>query len=257
MSYVAGPEVVVHPDAETLAGAIAERLLATLTGAQSAGRTPSVVLTGGGLGTALLRATAASPSRDTVDWSRVDLWWGDERFLPAGDPERNETGARDALLDSVPVDPSRVHPMPATDEGHGTDPEAAARRYAAELAVAAGATTAPAPPFDVVLLGVGPDGHVASLFPGQPAVHANDPVVAVHDAPKPPPTRTSLTLPALNAGKDVWFCVAGADKALAVGRALAPDATVDEVPACGPRGRRRTLWLLDSAAAAEVPTDLR
>lgn len=200
MSYVAGPEVVVHPDAETLAGAIAERLLATLTGAQSAGRTPSVVLTGGGLGTALLRATAASPSRDTVDWSRVDLWWGDERFLPAGDPERNETGARDALLDSVPVDPSRVHPMPATDEGHGTDPEAAARRYAAELAVAA---------------------------------------------------------PALNAGKDVWFCVAGADKALAVGRALAPDATVDEVPACGPRGRRRTLWLLDSAAAAEVPTDLR
>jgi 6-phosphogluconolactonase len=96
-----------------------------------------VVLTGGRNGNGLLAALAAAPARDAVDWGRLDLWWGDERYLPEGDPERNVTQAREALLDSVPLDPKRVHAMPASDGPWGTDVDSAAAAYAEELARAA------------------------------------------------------------------------------------------------------------------------
>ena len=158
----------------------------------------------------ILRHLAESPARDAVDWHRLDVWWGDERFLPTGDPERNETCARAALLDHVDVDPARVHPMPGPDGPDGHDPEAAARRYAALLAAAARPEDhGPVPTFDVLLLGVGPDGHVASLFPDHPALHDERPVVAVRGSPKPPPIRLTLTLPAINAAaKCGWSSVA-------------------------------------------------
>ncbi|HVF21297.1 MAG TPA: 6-phosphogluconolactonase, partial [Mycobacteriales bacterium] len=113
----------------------------------------------------------------------------------------------------------------------------------------------PVPEFDVLLLGVGPDGHTASLFPGLPGVYDERAVVAVRGAPKPPPTRLSLGFPALNAARDVWFVVTGADKAGAVALALGGGGRV-QVPAAGVRGRRRTLWLLDRAAAAQLPPSL-
>ena len=100
--------VVTHRDADVLAQAVAARAITAITDAQAARGSASIVLTGGGIGGATLRAVAASALRDTVDWGRLDVWWGDERFLPAGHPERNETQARDALLDHVPVDPVRV-----------------------------------------------------------------------------------------------------------------------------------------------------
>src|SRR5690606_9320351 len=109
------------------------------------------------------------------------------------------------------------------------------------------------PVFDVVLLGVGPDGHVASLFPEHPAVYESDrTVVAVHGSPKPPPTRLSLTFPVIQAAREVWLCVGGADKATAVGAALS-GATPVQIPAAGARGTSRTLWLVDRDAASEVP----
>ncbi|MEV4677352.1 6-phosphogluconolactonase, partial [Actinomadura sp. NPDC049382] len=200
---------------------------------------------------AVLAAVAASGARDAVDWSRVDVWWGDERFRPAGDPERNETGARAALLDHVPVDPARVHVMAGPDGADGDDPDAAAERYAAELRAAAG--PGPVPEFDVLMLGVGPDAHVASLFPGMPGLRDERPVVAVRDSPKPPPTRISLTFPSLRAAREVWVLAAGASKAEAVRLALAAGTDVARAPAVGARGRDRTLFLLDSAAAAELP----
>ena len=248
------PIVVVHRDPEVLAGAVAARLITRLVDVQTARGTASVVLTGGGTAANTHAAIAGSPARAAIDWSQLDIWWGDERFLPSGDPERNETQAREALLDDVPVDPRRVHPMPAADGG--LEPETAADRYAAELARASRPEHYGAVPmFDVLMLGVGPDAHVASLFPEEPALYEERTVVAVRGAPKPPPTRLSLTMPAIRSAAEVWLVVSGEDKAGAVRLALSGAGEV-QVPAAGARGRQRTLWLLDRAAASQLPPGL-
>jgi 6-phosphogluconolactonase len=249
-------EVIVHRDAPLLAKAVAARLVTGLVDAAAARGTASVVLTGGGIGTAVLAELSAAPAADAVDWRHLDVWWGDERFVPGGDPERNETGAREALLDKVDVDPARVHPMPASDGPDGNDPEAAADRYAAVLRAATRPEDHGAvPSFDILLLGIGPEGHVASLFPGMPALYDERPVVAVRGSPKPPPVRLTLTLPAIQAAREVWVLAAGQEKATAVRLALSGAGPV-QVPAAGARGRQRTLFLLDHAAAAELPADL-
>jgi 6-phosphogluconolactonase len=252
------PQIVTLPDPQLLAAAAAARFVTVLVDAQAARGHAHAVLTGGGNGTALLEAVAASPARDAVDWNAVDLWWGDERFLPAGDPDRNETQARGVLLDRLALDPARVHPMAASDGEFGDDLDAAAARYAEELAVAA--TSDPAagdgavprvdvPRFDVLLLGVGPDGHVASLFPGHPGFAVTTgTVIAVRESPKPPPERISLTLPALQAARQTWLLAGGSGKADAVSRALDGEA----LPCASVHGTERTLWLLDTAAAAKL-----
>jgi 6-phosphogluconolactonase len=249
--------VIVHRDPDELAASVAARLLTRLVDVQAARGSAHLVLTGGRVAARVYSSLADSPARGAIDWRRLDIWWGDERFLPAGDPERNETQAREALLDQVPLDPDRVHPMPPSDGPDGDDPEAAAARYARTLAQAARHEDhADVPSFDLLLLGVGPDGHVASLFPEKPALYEQErTVVAVRGAPKPPPTRLSLTLPALQAARDTWLVVAGADKAKAVAMAMS-GAGPTQVPAAGARGRSRTLWLLDREAAAELPGDL-
>ncbi|QNP62726.1 6-phosphogluconolactonase [Streptomyces genisteinicus] len=254
---MSAPELVVHRDKELMAQAAAARLITRIVDAQATRGAASVVLTGGRNGNGLLAALGSAPARDAIDWSRLDLWWGDERFLPDGDPERNVTQAREALLDRVPLDPARVHAMPASDGPLGADADAAAAAYAAELAAAARPEDhGPVPVFDVLMLGVGPDTHVASLFPELPAVRETErTVVGVHGAPKPPPTRISLTLPAIRAAREVWLLAAGEDKAEAVQIALSGAGEV-QAPAAGARGRARTLWLLDAAAASGLPRDL-
>jgi 6-phosphogluconolactonase len=250
------PEVLVHSGATLLAKAVAARLVTKLVDSVAARGTASIVLTGGGIGTAVLAELAAAPARDAVDWRHLDIWWGDERFLPAGHPERNETSARAALLDHVDTDPARVRPMPGPDGPDGDDPEAAAARYASWLAAA---TTpedhGPVPSFDVLMIGIGPEGHVASLFPGMPALYDERPVVAVRGAPKPPPVRLSFTLPSIQAAREVWILASGAEKADAIAMALS-DAGPVQVPAAGARGRLRTLFLIDSDAAAKVPPQI-
>ncbi|MCH0539633.1 6-phosphogluconolactonase [Streptomyces sp. MUM 203J] len=254
---MSAPQLVVHRDKELMAQAAAARLITRIVDAQAARGSASVVLTGGRNGNGLLAALASAPARDAVDWSRLDLWWGDERFLPAGHSDRNDTQARAALLDSVPLDPARVHPMPVSDGVYGTDADAAAAAYAAELAAAARPENhAAVPAFDVLLLGVGPDTHVASLFPEHPAVRETERmVVGVHGAPKPPPTRISLTLPAIRSAREVWLLAAGEDKATAAAIALSGAGEL-QAPAAAARGRSRTLWLLDSAAASQLPRSL-
>ncbi|MFJ9579724.1 6-phosphogluconolactonase [Streptomyces sp. NPDC101191] len=251
------PQLVVHRDKELMAEAAAARLITKIVDAQAARGSASIVLTGGRNGNGLLAALRAAPALDAIDWTRLDLWWGDERYLPAGDPERNVTQAREALLDSVPLDPARVHAMPASDGPYGSDVDAAAAAYAAELAAAAGpGDHGGVPTFDVLMLGVGPDTHVASLFPELPAVRETElTVVGVHGAPKPPPTRISLTLPTIRAAKEVWLLAAGEDKAKAAAIALSGAGEV-QAPAAGAYGRSRTLWLLDAAAASELPRSL-
>jgi 6-phosphogluconolactonase len=250
-----GPTVVVHHDRQLLADDAADRLAVAILEAQSSRGQADIVLTGGSMGSAVLVSLGQSPARDTIDWRHLNIWWGDERFLPAGDPDRNETQAREALLDAVPLDPSRVHPMPASDGPDGSDVDAAALRYAAELAEAAHSGH-DVPEFDVLMLGVGPDAHVASLFPEHPALHEEDAsTIGVRGAPKPPPVRVSMTFPSLCAARDVWFLVAGPDKAGAVGLALSGAGRL-QAPAAGVVGLRSTTWLLDREAATHVPTQL-
>jgi 6-phosphogluconolactonase len=250
---VSTPEVLVHHGSSLLAKAVAARLVTKLVDVQAATGRASLVLTGGGIGTAVLAELAAAPARDAVDWRRLDIWWGDERFLPTGDPERNETGAQQALLRHLDTDPDRVHAMPGPDGPDGPDPEAAAGRYAAALAAAARPEDhGPVPAFDVLMLGIGPEGHVASLFPGMPALYDERQVVAVRGAPKPPPTRLTLTLPAIRSARDVWILAAGDEKAGAVRLALSGVGPM-QVPAAGARGRQRTLFLLDRGAASRLP----
>ena len=245
------PEVFRYATGDLLAAAAAARTVTRLADAIEAQGRAHVVLTGGGIGTKVLAAIAASPARDAVDWRQVDFWWGDERFNVTGDPERNETGAREALLDHIDLNPARVHVMAGPDGPDGDNEDAAAVRYAAALRAAAPAG-ADVPVFDVLMLGIGPEGHVASIFPDSLAAHATGSVVAVRNSPKPPPIRLSLTFSAIRAAREVWILASGAEKAQAVGEALS-GVSEDKLPAAGARGLDRTLFLLDEAAAAQVP----
>jgi 6-phosphogluconolactonase len=254
---VSRPDVVVHATAEVLAAAAAARLITRIVDIQAAAGSASLVLTGGGIGIAVLRELANTQAAAAVDWRRLEIYWGDERFLPSGHPERNETQAREALLDHVGVDPARVHPMGASDGPWRNDPDAAARAYE-ELLVNRRQPEdhGLAPSFDVCLLGIGEEGHVASVFPGSPAVYETErAVIGVRGSPKPPPTRISLTLPAIRCAAEVWLIVSGPDKAAAVTMALRGAGEI-RVPAAAATGRRRTLWLLDRAAAAKLPPEL-
>lgn len=246
--------VVVHRDADVLAAATAARLTTRILDAQHARGRASVVLTGGGVGTATLAALASGPARSAVDWAALDIWWGDERYVPAGDPDRNEVQARAALLDQVPLDPARVHPMPAAPADGSGDPDAAAEEYAMSLAAAA-QPGEDLPRFDVLMLGIGPEGHVASIFPESPAAYDERVVCAVRNCPKPPPTRVSLTFSTIESADEVWLIAAGAGKAEAIGLALSGAGRL-QIPAAGARGGLRTLWMLDEAAAAQVPKEL-
>jgi len=250
------PTVVVAGTAEVLAESVAARLVTRLVDVQSAGQVPHVVLTGGSIARRVHTALRESAAVSAVDWRRVELWWGDERFVPTTDPERNERQAREALLDGLPLDPARVHPVAASDGAYGDDVDAAADAYADELAAAARPEDhGDVPTFDVLMLGVGPDGHVASLFPEHPTLHETRSVVAVRHSPKPPPTRVTMTFPTLGRARELWFLAAGAAKAQPVLGALGGAGPL-QVPAAGPRGLERTLWLLDREAAAALPDDL-
>jgi 6-phosphogluconolactonase len=243
--------VIVHADKAELSAAVAARFITKSVDLINEFGDVTVVLTGGTMGSSVLEAINASPARDTIDWSRVNVWWGDERWLPSGDPERNDTQARAALLDSVALDPARVHPFPASDGPLDLD----AAAYAQEL-LAHGGRGSELPWFDITFLGVGPDGHIASLFPEKSGIRETvATVIPVRNSPKPPPERLSLTLPVINSSARVWLVLAGPDKASALGLTLA-GASINEVPAAGVEGRRRTLFFVDAEAAAEVPENL-
>ena len=251
------PDIAVHANADVLAAAVAARIVTKLVDLQAGGTVPKIVLTGGRTGIGVLEQIHATVARDAVDWGQVEFYWGDERFLPPGDPERNETQARDALLDHVAVDPAKVFPMGADDGTGPAGADQAAEAYAQLLARAARPEDhGPVPAFDVLMLGMGEEGHTASVFPHSPAVYETErSVVAVHGCPKPPPTRISLTLPAIRRAAEVWIMTTGDAKSAAVAMALSGAGEV-AIPVAGAQGRRRTRWLLDRTAASKLPRDL-
>lgn len=247
------PKVIVHEDRDALQAFLAGRFIGRMAQVVGEFDEANVVLTGGSVGIGLLETINAHPDRDLAPWGQIHFWWGDERWVPRDHPDRNELQARQALLDHVPVDAAKVHAFPASDDGLSLDE--GAEHYAAELRAAA-PPNLPLPAFDLVYLGVGPDGHVASLFPGLAGIRERDrTVVAVRNSPKPPPERLTLTIPVINSGARVAVFATGAEKASAVGLALA-GASPDEVPLAAVRARRRTGIHLDRDAAAQVPQRL-
>ncbi|MBN9152549.1 MAG: 6-phosphogluconolactonase [Microbacterium sp.] len=253
--------VVVLPDPASLAEAVATRFLQRVAKRVEGGRSAHISLTGGTMGIEVLRSAGRLAQRADIDWSRVHFWWSDERFVPADSPDRNDVPAGPAFLDRIDVPAKNIHRVPASDQG--LDLDAAAEAYAAELArfgptatAATGFISGPWPSFDVCFLGVGPDAHIASLFPDRPEIQIVDrAVVAVRDSPKPPPDRVTMTRPVINSSKRVWLVLAGTDKASALGLALA-GASYPSVPAAGAKGRRRTVFFVDEAAAGKVPPEL-
>ena len=245
--------VLVHPDKASLASSVSARFITKMLDILDAQAVAHVVLTGGSMGSAVLEAIAASPARTSIDWSRVHFWWGDERWVPDRHDERNDEQARVALLDDLDVPEGNVHPFPSSESGMSLDE--AADAYAAELSQH-GVDGLEHPIFDITFLGVGPDGHIASLFPHRSGIQVTDrTVIPVRNSPKPPPERLSLTRPVINSSQRIWLVLAGADKASALGLALA-GASRDEVPVAGIKGRRRTVFFVDADAAAEVPESL-
>jgi 6-phosphogluconolactonase len=232
--------IETYPDTETLVTAVGDRLVEAITSAIAARGQAFIVLTGGGTGIGLLKHVGSHD--EAIDWSKVHIFWGDDRFVPADDADRNDKQAREALLDHVDIPAANVHPMAASDGEFGDDIDAAALAYEGVLPTA----------FDVHLLGMGGEGHINSLFPHTPAVaETTRLVVGVEDSPKPPPRRITLTLPAVTRSREVWLVVSGAAKADAVAEAIG-GASADDVPAAGAVGREATVWLLDTEAASKL-----
>ncbi|WP_193596189.1 6-phosphogluconolactonase [Microbacterium sp. YJN-G] len=246
--------VVVEPTPAALAARVANRFLTRVIARTRNGRLAHICLTGGSMGGAVLAAAADDPRVEQIDWSLVHFWWGDERFVERDADDRNSLQSRRALLDRIPVPAENVHEVAAPSDGLTLDEAAAA--YAADLARFARSDEEPWPSFAVCFLGVGPDGHIASLFPDRPEVTVTDAAaLPVRNSPKPPAERVTLTRPVLNAAKRVWLVLTGADKASALGLALA-GASYASVPAAGAKGRRRTVFFVDEAAASGVSPDL-
>jgi 6-phosphogluconolactonase len=218
--------------AETAARDLAQKLENLLKTKQSV----KLVLTGGTVGIKTLSQLA--PLIENFDLSRLSLWWGDERFVAADSPDRNFVQARGALLSKVRIPEGNIHAMPSTEDG---DLLVATGSFAESLG-------AEEPSFDIVLLGMGGDGHVASLFPGSEPIRFGKWVVAEPNSPKAPSQRISLSNEALSSANEVWFLVAGADKAHTVSMVFRED----DLPASKVRGRDLTKWYLDEAAASEI-----
>jgi 6-phosphogluconolactonase len=235
-------EIRVFDDPSALAEAVASDFLAVV-GAPPSGPVHEIALTGGSIAVKVHEAIAAAAADSGVDWSLVQFWFGDERFVARDSSDRNAVQARSALLDSLPD--AIVHEIPSTDDA-ATAQEAADAYAALVRSEGTGG-------FTVAMFGLGPDGHVASLFPGHDSLHVTDAIaVAELDSPTPPPERVSLTFEALNrqTGQQ-WFLVSGEEKAEAVARALADEGSVDETPARGLTCPHQT-WYLDSAAASHL-----
>ncbi|WP_306233334.1 6-phosphogluconolactonase [Agrococcus beijingensis] len=222
-------------DRAALVRSAADRLTALIGDLLVAQGRATIAVTGGSVGNELLAALA---DRE-IDWSRVHITWSDERFVEAGSADRNAQQAREALLDLVPIPEANVHELPASDSATLDEGAVQATAMLEELGR-----------IDLTLLGMGPDAHIASLFPGLPGVRERGArVIAVRDSPKPPPDRLSFTLDAIDASDRVWLIVAGDDKAEAVALAHS-GADADIAPAGAPQGRLETVMLLDDAAAA-------
>lgn len=241
------PRIRVAPDAEALARLAAAEIAARLRAAAASRGRADLALAGGRTPRRAYALLAAPPLRDEVPWDRVHAFFGDERHVPPEHPESNYRMAREALLEHVPIPAGQVHRIRA----EAVDAEAAARDYEVELGESLGLGPGEPPRLDLVLLGMGADGHVASLFPGDPSLGETGRLVTTSQVPRQRERRVTLTFAVLDAARAVLLLVSGADKAERVAEVLGGRAP--ELPASRLRPSGELIWLLDGAAAARLP----
>lgn len=244
-------ELVVVADGEALARAAADRFAEVVGAAVAERGTAAVALSGGSTPKRMGELLAGPEYRDRIPWGRLEIFWGDERWVPEASPESNAGEARRTFLDRVPLPPQRIHTF-ATE---GIEPELAAIAYAARLRTIVGPTDPAAglPRFDLVLLGMGDDGHTASLFPGTEALHETAALVVANRVPKLDAVRLTFTAPLLNNAREVVFLIGGAGKAEMLAAVLDGPERPTDLPSqmIRPAAGRLT-WLVDQAAAAKL-----
>lgn len=222
-------------DADSLARGAAEEFVTRLAELLAELSEVHIQVTGGTIGVATLAAIADREDAHLLDWSRVHIWWGDERFVAADSADRNAVQAKNAMLKKLPA--AQLHEFPASDQGMTLDE--AASFFAAEVATIN-------PHFSLAFVGMGPDGHICSLFPGKPSIAAGIKVIAEHDSPKPPPQRLSFSYEAMNEVDEIWFVIAGADKQDAVDIAFGDNP--ESLPVGRIQGKHKTVWFIDQSA---------
>ncbi len=239
------PDLRVFADVNELSLRAAEVAVKTINQSVQTNGSFSLALAGGNT-PRILYHLLAEQLRDQVPWAKVHIFWGDERYVPPGDPQSNYRMAKETLLDHVPCPAGNVHPMPT----HFSDPDVAAQDYEKTLR---GYFSEEWPHFDLVLLGLGEEGHTASLFRGSPALEEKRRWVVAVKAPAEPPVRLTLTLPVLTQAANVHFLVAGSNKAQALHHVLTGSPDPKHYPAAGVRlAQGAVIWWVDRKAAALV-----
>ncbi len=239
--------IAVYPDTNTLSQQAAQFIVRLANESIVTHGRFSIALSGGSTPRVLYGLLGSEPYRDQIDWSKVDIFWSDERCVPPDSADSNYHMAQEVLLSRVPLSPQQVHRMPADQPDH----DAAAQGYTHEMRQSFG--TDGIPRFDLIQLGMGPEGHTASLFPHQASLHEQQRLVMYVNVPKPPPPRLTFTPPILNAARHVLFLVTGAEKADAVQAVLEGDYNPEEYPAQIVRpASGDVVWMLDEAAAGKL-----
>jgi 6-phosphogluconolactonase len=218
-----------------------DEILQTLHEVISAKGSAHIALTGGTVGILTLEVLAKALPTSQVHVSKIHFWWGDERFVTSDSADRNANQARLALLNSLDIAPDHLHEFPSADDN--LDLQVAKGQFAAHIKAVFGDSE---PRMDLTILGMGPDGHVASLFPGEH--HEDELIVSVSDSPKPPAQRLSFSMDLINQSEKILFVVAGIDKAEAVESVHKNPES--ELPAAQVSARGQTLWIVDEAAGA-------
>lgn len=243
--------IAIYPDIDTLSQQAAQYVVRIASESIAARGRFTIALSGGTTPRKLYSLLGTEPYSSQIDWKLVDIFWGDERCVPPDNPDSNYLMAQEALLSKIPVPALQVHRMPADQP----DRDAASQEYTIEMQRTFGSNGIPA--FDLIQLGMGPEGHTASLFPHQPSLHEKQRLVMPVSVPKPPPDRLTFTPPLLNAARNILFLVTGSDKAEALHSVLEGEYHPEEYPAQvvrPPNGE--VLWMLDKEVAMNLHVNM-
>ena len=239
--------IAIYDDKHTLSQHAAEYIMRIAKEAIDLHGHFTIALTGGTTPGEVYSLIGCEPFRSHIDWQLVDIFWGDERCVPHNSPESNFYLAQEVLLDKIAIPKSQIHPMPADQ----LDREAASQAYSIEMQNTF--DTHGIPSFDLIHLGMGPEGHTASLFPHQASLHEKHRLVMPVSVPKPPPDRLTFTPPLLNAARNVLFLVTGSEKADALHAVLEGEYQPDEYPAQIVRPTNgEVVWMLDKNVAKNI-----